>query len=84
MSAVARTFLVTIDGTEHRVRTNPGDYDAFFAECGERRSVKDFTYRDMLWLAHHVCVRLDLTELELDDFLRKGLEDIEVPGAGRR
>lgn len=83
MSGVARTLVVTIDGQEHKVRTNPGDYAAFNEARGERKRAQDFTYDDLLWLAHHVCVRLGLTDLTLEDFTYKGLEDIEVPN-GRR
>jgi hypothetical protein len=84
VSGIARTLVVTIAGTEHKVRTNPGDYAAFTEERGERRKATDFTFEDLLWLAHRVCTRLELTDLTLDDFLARGLEDLEVPGAGRR
>lgn len=82
-NGIARTLIVTIDGRVHTVRTNPGDYHAFVDERGQPASDEDFTYEDLLWLAHHACVRLGLTELDLAAFIYKGLDDLEVPRPGR-
>lgn len=85
MAGIARTLRVTIDGVEHTIRTNPGDYAAWLEHTdqdGVDPEDVTWSYGDLLWLAHHAAVRMELTDLELDEFLRKGLDDLEVPGAG--